>query len=352
MRTTPAFSRVAGFTGRLRHALMPHSHDWTHRTDPALQSSRRGLRVLLVSFAVLLVTAGLQALVAAISGSVALLGDTVHNAGDALTALPLAIAFTLGRRAASRRFTYGLGRMEDLAGLIVLLVIATSAVIAGYQSVHRLWEPVTVHHPLLVALAGLLGVIGNEAVAHYRIRVGRAIGSAALVADGLHARTDALASVAVIIAAAGTWLRIPAIDPAAGLLITVVICLVFWQAATEVIARLLDGINPELLETAERTLATAPGVQGVNGVRLRWVGHRLHAEALLVADAELSLSHAHELAVEAEHRLRHALPGLRSATLHVDPVPIPGRDHHAVLAHHELPHRELAHHELAHHDGH
>jgi cation diffusion facilitator family transporter len=335
VRSTPGSGRVTRFVGRLRHALVPHSHDWTHRTDPALQSSRRGLRALTVSFAVLLVTAALQAVVAALSGSVALFGDTVHNAGDALTALPLAIAFILGRRAASRRFTYGLGRVEDLAALIVLMVIAASAVVAGYQSVHRLWQPAIVHQPLLVALAGLLGVVGNEVVAHYRIRVGRAIGSAALVADGLHARTDALASVAVIIAAAGTWLRIPFIDPAAGLLITAVICLVFWQAAGQVLARLLDGVNPHMLDTAERTLATVPGVQGVNGVRLRWVGHRLHAEALLVADAELSLSQAHELAVEAEHRLRHALRGLRSATLHVDPVPMPGQDHHAVLAHHE-----------------
>ena len=173
-----------------------HGHNSADRVDSALESSRRGLHALWLSFVALMVTAGIQAAIVALSGSVALLSDTQHNIGDALTAVPLAIAFTLGRRAASRRFTYGLGRAEDVAGLVVLVVIAASAVAAGYYAVHRLLDPAAVRQLLLVAVAGLVGAAGNEAVARYRIRVGREIGSAALVADGLHARTDALTSLA------------------------------------------------------------------------------------------------------------------------------------------------------------
>ncbi|MGH4016063.1 MAG: cation diffusion facilitator family transporter [Pseudonocardiaceae bacterium] len=320
---------------RLRHVIVPHSHDSAERVDSALESSRRGLRALWVSFAALMITAGVQAAVVALSGSVALLGDTLHNVGDALTAVPLAIAFILGRRAATRRFTYGLGRAEDMAGLVVLVVIAASAAVAGYQAVHRLLEPAAVQYVLLVAVAGLVGAAGNEAVARYRIRVGRDIGSAALVADGLHARTDALTSLAVVFAAAGTWLRIPHADPVVGLVITAMICLVLRDAAREVFARLLDAVEPHLVDTAERVLAAAPGVLGVSRVRLRWVGHRLHAEALIAADPELPLIRAHQVAVEAEHQLRHALPRLQTATLHVDPDPgAAGHDHHAGLAHH------------------
>ncbi|MGH3797926.1 MAG: cation diffusion facilitator family transporter [Pseudonocardiaceae bacterium] len=331
----PSRRRWAGIVHRLRHALVPHSHDSLDRVDSALESSRRGVRALLLSFAMLMVTAGVQAVVVALSGSVALLGDTLHNVGDALTAVPLAVAFILGRRAATRRFTYGLGRAEDVAGLVVLMMIAISAAVAGYEAVQRLLHPAAVHQLLLVAGAGLIGAAGNEAVARYRIRVGRDIGSAALLADGLHARTDAFTSLAVVFAAAGTWLGIPYADPAVGLVITVAICLVLRDAAREVFARLLDAVDPHLVDTAERALAAAPGVRGVRRVRLRWVGHRLHAEALIAADPELPLIRAHQVAVEAEHRLRHALPRLQTATLHVDPDPGPeGPDHHVGLAHH------------------
>lgn len=326
----------SGLLSWVRQVLVPHSHDSADRVDSALESSRRGLRALWVSFVALLVTAGLQAAVVVVSGSVALLGDTLHNVGDALTAVPLAIAFTLGRRAASRRFTYGLGRSEDVAGLVVLVMIAISAAVAGYQAVHRLVDPAPVHQLLLVAGAGLIGAAGNEAVARYRIRIGRSIGSAALVADGLHARTDALTSLAVVLAAAGAWLEVPHADPIVGLVITAMICLVLRDAAGEVFARLLDAVDPQLVDTTEAALTTAPGVLRVSRVWLRWVGHRLHAEALIVADPELSLRHAHQVAVEAEHRLRHALPRLRTVTLHVDPDPgTEGHDHHAELAHHQ-----------------
>jgi cation diffusion facilitator family transporter len=292
------------------------------------------MRCLLWSFVGLLVTALLQAIAVAISGSVALLGDTLHNLADALTAVPLAIAFTLGRRAANRRYTYGYGRAEDLAGLVVVLLIALSAVLAGGEAVRRLLDPQEVTALPLVAVAGLIGFAGNELVARYRIRVGRRIGSAALVADGLHARTDGFTSLAVLLGAAGVGLGIPAADPVVGLLITVAIVLVLRDAAREVYRRLMDAVEPELLARAEAALAATPGVDGVGEVRMRWIGHSLRAEVEVVVDADLPLTEAHRIAHEAEHRLLHDLPRLSAALVHAHPGSAAARDAHRLVEHH------------------
>ncbi|HEV2778623.1 MAG TPA: cation diffusion facilitator family transporter [Actinophytocola sp.] len=278
------------------------------------------MRALWLSFAVLLVTAVAQAVVVAFSGSVALLGDTLHNLADALTAVPLAIAFLLGRRAATRRFTYGLGRAEDLAGLLILAVIAASAGLAAWQAIDRLLDPRELTNVGWVAAAGLIGFAGNEVVARYRIGVGRRIGSAALVADGLHARTDGFTSLAVLLSAGGAALGWHWADPVVGLVITVAILSVLWGAAGEVLARLLDAVDPELVGRAEHALAETPGVRAVGRLRLRWVGHSLTADAEVEVDPELSLARAHHIAHDAEHRLIHAVPRLGEAVIHAHPV--------------------------------
>jgi cation diffusion facilitator family transporter len=310
-----------------------HSHDSADKVDAALESSRDGLRALWVSLLILGATAAAQAFVVVASGSVALLGDTLHNVADALTGVPLGIAFLLGRRPATRRFTYGFGRAEDLAGLAVVLTIAASALLAGWTAVDRLLHPAPMTHLGAVALAGLLGFGGNEVVARYRIRVGRRIGSAALVADGLQARTDGFTSLAVLVAAGGAALGWNWADPAVGLAITAAIVLVLKDAAKEVFARLLDAVDPALVDTAETTLRGIPGVRDVTAVKLRWIGHRLHAEAEIVADADLTLQAAHGIAARAEHRLTHVIPHLVDVTVHVDPASHPGAGHHAELAH-------------------
>jgi cation diffusion facilitator family transporter len=269
---------------------------------------------------VLGLTAVFQLIVVGFSGSVALAADTIHNFSDALTAIPLWIAFVLGRRAASKRYTYGLGRAEDLAGLFVLVMIALSALLAGYEAVRRLLHPIAIDNLGWVAAAGVIGFLGNELVALYRMKVGRQIGSAALVADGLHARTDGLTSLAVVFGAFGVWLGFPLADPIVGLLITAAILMVLRTAARDVFARLLDGVDPGLVDSAERTLAAEPGVIGVPRVRMRWIGHRLHADAELDVDPGMSLRQAHELAHHAEHSLSHAVPRLSSAVIHAYPA--------------------------------
>ncbi|MBP2326777.1 cation diffusion facilitator family transporter [Kibdelosporangium banguiense] len=313
---------------------MPHSHDSADVVDSALEASRRGMRALWISFAALMVTAVAQAVLVGLTGSVALLGDTLHNFADALTAVPLGIAFLLGRRAATRRFTYGLGRAEDLAGLAILVVIATSAGFAGWEAVRRLIEPQDIRNVGWVAGAGVVGFLGNELVARYRIKVGRQIGSAALVADGLHARTDGFTSLAVLLSAGGAVVGWRWADPVVGLLITLAILSVLWGAAGEVFGRLLDGVDPALVDRAEVALSGADGVIAVEQVRLRWVGHSLHAEADLAVDPGLSLGEAHRIAHEAEHLLLHALPRVGRAVLHAHPAAPHGNAEHALVSHH------------------
>ena len=309
-----------GLLGAAREIFAPHSHDHADSVDDALESSAQGIRAVKISLLALGVTAIFQLVIVVISGSVALAADTIHNFSDALTAIPLWIAFVLGRRAATKRYTYGLGRVEDLAGLFVLLMITLSAAIAGYEAVRRLIHPVLIDNLGWVAVAGVVGFIGNEMVALYRIRVGRQIGSAALVADGLHARTDGFTSLAVVFGALGVWLGFPLADPIVGLLITVAILMVLRTAARDVFSRLLDGVDPHLVETAEQALAAEPGVIGVRQLRMRWIGHRLHADAELDIDPTISLSDAHQLAHDAEHSLTHAVPKLSTALIHAYPA--------------------------------
>jgi cation diffusion facilitator family transporter len=327
-----------GVLGRAWHLLRPHSHEPAQQTDAALDASSEGMRVLWVSLAILAGTAAAQAAVTAVSGPVALLGDTLHNAADALTAVPLGIAFVAGRRPPNRRYTYGYGRAEDLAGVVIVLLIAASSALAGWQAVTRLAHPRPVSALVAVAAAALAGFAGNELVAGYRIRAGRRIGSAALVADGLHARTDGFTSLAVLLGAGGAALGWYRADPIVGLVITAAIAAVLWQAGREVYRRLMDAVDPALTVRAEQVLIQTPGVLGAGQVRLRWIGHRLRAECEVIVDAAASAVQAHQVAVNAEHALLHALPRLSAALVHADPEPREGTDDHAVLA----PHRPAA----------
>ena len=319
---------------RLGYLIRPHSHETADTVDAALGASAEGMRALWVSLGVLAATAVVQAVVVAVSGSVALLGDTLHNAADALTAVPLGIAFVVGRRPPNRRYTYGYGRAEDLAGVVIVIIIAASSALAAYEAVTRLAHPHRVSNLVAVAVAALVGFAGNEAVARYRIRIGRRIGSAALVADGLHARTDGFTSLAVLLGAAGVAVGWDWADPVVGLLITVAILAVLRQAAREIYRRLMDAVDPALVDQVEQTLCTTPGVLGTGQVRLRWIGHNLRAECEVIVDAEASAVQAHQVAVDAEHGLLHALPRLAAALVHADPQAEPGTDRHAALASH------------------
>ena len=304
-------------------------HGHTHGiVDPMVDTTAKGMRAVKWSFVMLFVTASIQLVVVLMSGSVALLADMIHNYGDAATAIPLSIAFTLARRSPTRRFTYGFGRVEDLAGLAVVLTILTSAIIAGYVAIERLLHPQAVDHLGVVIVASVVGFIGNEAVAIFRIRVGKEIGSAALVADGYHARTDGWTSLAVLVGAIGVHVGYAKADPIVGLVITAAILVVVWQSVKQVFSRMLDGVEPEVIDQIRTASAAVAGVVGVTDVRARWLGHRLRAEVNITVAPELSVAAAHEIAKTLEHDLIHHLRFLSAAVIHLDPASHAGEARH------------------------
>ena len=306
------------------HREHAHIHDTTDR----------GIWALKVSFLGLLATALIQAAVVWLTGSAGLLADTLHNFGDALTSLPLWIAFALARRSRSRRFSYGYHRAEDLAGLVILLVILASALEAGYESTRRLLSHAAPHAPYLAMAGAAIGFFGNEAVAQLRIRVGKAIGSAALVADGQHARLDGLTSLAALVGLIGVVLGFPMADPIAGLVISVAILAILWEISRDLLSRLMDAIDPAILQAIETTVRQVSGVRDVYDLRARWQGHHIVAELTISVDRDLSVAQGHEIAEEVCHRLLHEIPNLADAALHVDPFEeFPG-EHHRQTAHH------------------
>ncbi|HEX5534441.1 MAG TPA: cation diffusion facilitator family transporter [Actinomycetales bacterium] len=309
-----------GVWSRLRHALTPHGHDHTEAIQSAAEASSVGIRAAWLSMAGMAATAVLQLAIVVVSGSVALLADTVHNLGHLATTIPLIIAFRLGRRPPTRRYSYGYRRAEDLVGLGIGLMIALSAALIIWESVRALTNPRPLTHLGWVLAAALVGAAGNEAVATYRIRAGRRIGSAALVAEGQHARTDALTSLAVIIGVGGAWAGAPQLDAIVGLVIAAVIIAVLVNSMRTVFRRLMDGVDHGTLERIEQSAAGVEGVVAVDRARARWSGHRLVADLDISVDASLTVEAGHAIAHEVDRTLTQTVPHLDHATVHVNPA--------------------------------
>lgn len=337
-----AHDHPGGVWGWIAAIFHLHGHSHNHgslATEDAFASNTEGIRAVWIALAALTITSLLQIFIVWLSGSVALFADTVHNIGDALNSVPLLIAFYLARRAATRRYTYGYGRAEDVAGVLIVLSIAFSAGIIFWESFQKLLNPQPLTNLGWVALAAVVGFFGNETVAWFQIRVGRKIGSAAMVADGMHARTDGLTSLAVLIAVAGSWLGYPLVDPIIGLLIGVAILFITWDATKAMWYRLMDAIEPEHLERAEAIVRQQQDVKGLHWLRMRWMGHRLHADLGIAVDPHLTTAESHHIAEHLRHDLYHALPYLSEVLVHVDPhveaAGPPPDEHHSLTAHHE-----------------
>jgi len=319
------------------HHAHGHAHDQTsHRhgtIDPSITTTQRGMWAIKWSCAGLLVTAILQLVVVMFSGSVALMADTIHNIGDAATAIPLWIAFLLFRWKPTRQLTYGYGRVEDLAGVAIVLVIVSTALVVFYEAMDRLFHPQPVAYLWAVMAAAVIGFLGNEAVAILRIKVGREIGSAALIADGYHARVDGWTSLAVLVGALGIWLGYPLADPLVGLLITAAILWLVWQSGKMVFLRIIDGVDPELIRDLTHAAQHVLGIETVTEVRARWLGHRLHAEVNIAVAPTLSVAEGHALAKEVRHQLLHQVRYLAGVTIHIDPVDAAGERYHEIAEH-------------------
>ncbi|WP_342371893.1 cation diffusion facilitator family transporter [Propioniciclava soli] len=304
---------------RVRHAITPHSHDHAEAMPTAEEASKEGIRTAWISLAGMAATAALQLVIVAVSGSIGLLADTLHNLGHLVTTIPLIIAFRLGRRAPTRRYPFGLRRAEDLVGLLIGLVIAISAALIIAESVRALVDPRPMTNPAWVLAAALIGAAGNEIVAIYRIRTGRRIGSAALIAEGQHARTDALTSLAVIGGVVGTWAGFPQVDALVGLLMGAVIVGVLISTVRVTVRRLMDGVEDGTLDQIERTAADVPGVRRVERSRARWSGHRMEADLDIAVDPGLTVAAAHTIAVEVHSTLLRAVRHLDRVSVHVEP---------------------------------
>ncbi|MEU6643480.1 cation diffusion facilitator family transporter [Saccharomonospora sp. NPDC046836] len=321
---------------KLKHIVVPHSHDASEAIQSAEESSGQGIRAAWIGLAGMMVTAVLQMAIVAISGSIALLADTLHNLGHAVTTIPLVIAFRLGRRAATKRYSYGYRRAEDLAGVLIALVIAASVGLIIWESIDAMVNPRPLTNLWWVFAAGVVGFVGNEIVAVYRIRTGRRIGSAALIAEGQHARADGLTSIAVVIGVIGVWLGFERADAIMGLLIGLAILGILISTMRTVFRRLMDGVEPGVIDDMAATAATVDGVLGVDRVRVRWTGHRLEGDAEIAVTGTLTVLEGHRVADRVEHELLHAVPHLESVVVHLHPVVDGARpnDLHELAGHH------------------
>lgn len=315
----PAFAPAGGHAhghGHSHHSHGDDDHGHTHGViDATIASTAKGLWAIKWSFVILMLTTLAQVAIVLLTGSVALLADTIHNFGDASTAIPLGIAFLFARKAATRTFNYGLNRVEDLAGVVIVGLILFSAVYAGYVSIERLFNPQPIEMIGVLVAAGVIGFLGNEAVAVFRIRVGRQINSAALIADGYHARVDGFGSLAVVLGALGVWLGFPLADPIVGLVITAMIFGIVWQSARAVFTRMLDGVEPGIADEIKHTAEHVPGIVDVLDVKARWLGHKLRADVDIAMDPDLPVAVADRIASHYERELKNHLPALTAVQI-------------------------------------
>lgn len=295
-----------------------HSHEQASSQD-VLFKHEVGIRTVKQALLILLLTTLLQVLIYVVSNSVALLADTVHNLGDALNSIPLLLAFLLARRTSSKRYSYGYGRAEDLAGLVIVLSIAFSAGYILFEAFSRLLSPKLIEHGWWVILAAIVGFFGNEAVARLQIRVGKKIGSEALVTDGRHARIDGLTSLAIVPAVIGSWLGLPILDPIFGLLIGVAILFIAREAVVAMWYRFMDAIDPHLLDHAHAAIRRSKDVSVIKQLRMRWVGHTLHLVAEIEMNSQVSPANYPAVRQRLLAALKNEVPELEDVTIALYP---------------------------------
>jgi cation diffusion facilitator family transporter len=277
------------------------------------QDRRRANRAVAVSAIGLAATGLAELLLALLTGSVGLLGDAIHNLSDVSTSAVVFLGFRLSRRPPTERYPYGLERAEDLAGIGIAVVVWASAAFAGFESIRKLLEHGRTAHVGAGLAGAALGIIGNQVVARYKLTTGRRINSATLIADARHSWLDALSSAGalaglVAVAAGQAWG-----DPVAGLAVTVFICHVGYEVTSDVVRRLADGIDPEVITAAETAAGSVPGVIHAHA-RARWTGRTLRVEIEGWVDPDLPVRAADALGRQVADAVSGQLPEAGSLT--------------------------------------
>jgi cation diffusion facilitator family transporter len=270
-------------------------------------------RAVSLSAVGLAVTGLIELALALISGSVGLLGDALHNLSDVSTSLAVFVGFRASRRTATEEYPYGLERAEDLAGVGIAVVIWASAAFAAVESIHKLIHHGGTQYAGWAAGGAVVGIVGNQVVARYKLRIGTRINSHTLVADAKHSWLDALSSAGALAGLIGVLAGVRWADPVAGLVVTAFICHVGWEVTHDVAHRLLDGVDPEIVATAERIAAEVPGVRHAHA-RGRWTGRTLRVEVEGWVDASTAVADADDLGRLVSERLAPELPEMRSFT--------------------------------------
>src|SRR6266849_1380785 len=289
-----------------------HSHSSAH------YGNKDAVRAVIVSAVALGLAALAEITASVVSGSASVLADGLHNAGDVLTSFILLFTFALVRRPATRRFPSGYGRFEDVATLLIIVVIIVTAAVAAAESVAKLLYPTTYSNFPLSLGAALVGVIANLGVSEYKLRVGRSIGSESLKTDGVHSRIDALVSAGAFagIGLAGLGLRLA--DPIVGILITLAIVFVLAGTVKQLFYRMMDAVDPTIIDEITNAASSIPGVLQVHDVRVRWVGRELVAVMHVAMDPKSTLENAHALAMRVEDAVCREVPAAR-LEIHMDP---------------------------------
>jgi cation diffusion facilitator family transporter len=285
---------------------LPASHD-----DE--QERREANRAVAVSAAGLAATGIIELLVAVLTGSVGLLGDAIHNLSDVSTSAVVFLGFRLSRKGPTERYPYGLERAEDLAGIGIAVVIWASAAFAGYESVRKLVGHGTTTHVGLGIFGAALGIVGNQVVARYKLVIGRRIHSATLVADARHSWLDALSSLGALIGLVAVALGFRWGDPVAGIAVTLFICHVGWEVTADVVHRLADGVDPDVITSAEAAAGSVDGVIHAHA-RARWTGRTLRVEIEGWVDPGLTVVQADTLGQQVAVQIAQQVPDMRSFT--------------------------------------
>jgi cation diffusion facilitator family transporter len=307
-------------------------HKTRGQRDPALafplagarddaDERRQANRAIAVSAVGLAVTGLAELLLAVLTGSVGLLGDAIHNLSDVSTSAVVFLGFRLSRRPPTEKYPYGLERAEDLAGVGIAVVIWASAAFAGYESIRKLIEHGHTSDVGLGIAGAVLGIIGNQAVARYKMSVGKRINSATLIADARHSWLDALSSAGALIGLIAVALGQSWGDPVAGIAVTLFICHVGYEVTADVMHRLADGVDPDVITTAEAAAGSVPGVIHAHA-RARWTGRTLRVEIEGWIDPDMTAREADALGRLVADEVSRQLPEAGSFTWTTRAAPV------------------------------